>query len=308
MNQRPVLDPSSFEKLLGAAWVLQRQREREAGSRVGSQESTRGAQGTKQAVLLPSLAGCASSPEVKANEPVSLPTPAKTTRSRAPRRNASRLFTDLRKWIEAWRRYRVNIRVKASSRRTALAACLPSLILGVMLAFVLSEISRQGDEVAAATLTPASVPAEVGQVRVVGAKTRSVDLESAGISLAALAESHQRITDPDTQAVVDGLSGHEIRVLKWQAEGGDDSAALTIGMLYEIGRYVPQSCSQATEWITKSATWGNAAAEYNLGLRYRQGDGVLADEKQAEQWLQKAADQGYPEAEAAVKEKTSRGF
>src|SRR2546426_11979884 len=79
------------------------------------------------------------------------------------------------------------------------------------------------------------------------------------------------------------------RNLRRAADYGDDEAALQLGMLYELGRGFPQSCSNAAKWVTKAAENGNAAAEYNLGLRYRDGDGVDANIQQAENWLRKAA-------------------
>jgi hypothetical protein len=295
VNRGPALDASSFEKLLAAVWVLQGQQERKPHAALPFSVSP--------------IARPPSEETLITNEKVSLPPDAKTKSIGARRNRAPVLSADLRKWIESWKGYRFKIRIKDSSRRAAMAACLPSLILAVILAFVLSEISQQGHEVAAATSVPVNVPAEVGNPKVASADARSADLQSVGASKSSetLSDSHKRITDPDTLRVVEQLSPYEIRVLRWEAEGGDDSAALTMGMLYETGRYVPQSCGQAAKWVMKSANWGNAAAEYNLGLRYRQGDGVPSDAQKAEQWLQKAADQNYSQAAAVLKE-ASRGY
>jgi len=101
--------------------------------------------------------------------------------------------------------------------------------------------------------------------------------------------SHLQITDRETGATIAELSNYEVRDLRRAADYGDDEAALQLGMLYELGRGFPQSCSNAAKWVTKAAENGNAAAEYNLGLRYRDGDGVGANIQQAENWLRKAA-------------------
>jgi TPR repeat protein len=101
--------------------------------------------------------------------------------------------------------------------------------------------------------------------------------------------SHLQITDRETGATIADLSTYEVRNLRRAADYGDDEAALQLGMLYELGRGFPQSCSKAAKWVTKAAENGNAAAEYNLGLRYRDGDGVDANIQQAENWLRKAA-------------------
>jgi uncharacterized protein len=94
--------------------------------------------------------------------------------------------------------------------------------------------------------------------------------------------------------------------LQRQARYGDDSAALVVGMLYETGRYLPQSCTKAADWVAKAAHWGNPAAQYNLGLRYLDGDGLPHDEDKAEKWLRKAADQRYAKAVTALEKLSPR--
>jgi len=117
--------------------------------------------------------------------------------------------------------------------------------------------------------------------------------------------SHMQVTDPLVLSVVEELSWYEIRGLQRQADYGDDSAAFILGMLYETGRYVPQSCTRAADWVARSANEGNAAAQYNLGLRYQEGDGLPANEDAAENWLRKAADQRYSSARLALEALTS---
>jgi hypothetical protein len=85
------------------------------------------------------------------------------------------------------------------------------------------------------------------------------------------------------------LSPYELAGLRRRAEFGDDSAAFQMGMAYEIGRGLPQSCKTAARWVARAAREGNAAAQYNLGLRYRDGDGVPANEDEAVKWLGKAS-------------------
>ena len=108
--------------------------------------------------------------------------------------------------------------------------------------------------------------------------------------------SHRRVTDDATSAALGELSHFEIPGLLRQARFGDDAAAFLIGMAYETGRGVPQSCEKAARWVQQAAMGGDAAAEYNLSLRYRDGDGLLADSEQSEKWLQKAAARKYPQA------------
>ena len=122
----------------------------------------------------------------------------------------------------------------------------------------------------------------------------------------SLASSHEQITDLATSSVVEQLSRYEINGLRRQARYGDESAAFTLGMAYEVGRYVHQNCVEAARWVTTAAEAGNAAAQYNLGLRYRDGDGVLADLRESEKWLRKAAAHRNPEAKLALQLLASR--
>jgi Sel1 repeat-containing protein len=124
-------------------------------------------------------------------------------------------------------------------------------------------------------------------------------------SVSSLQMSHLRVTDPGTASVVRELSAHEIRGLRHRARYGDASAAFSLGMAYETGRHLHQSCVEAAHWVAKSAAAGNAAAQYNLGLRYQTGDGVHANPAQSRKWLRKAARRD-PNAKLALKLLASR--
>jgi hypothetical protein len=97
------------------------------------------------------------------------------------------------------------------------------------------------------------------------------------------------VTDKATLSVVQALSQYEIGGLRRQARYGDAAAAFALGMAYEIGQHVPQSCEQAARWVTTAAEAGDAAAQYNLGLRYLDGDGVPANRAQSKKWLRRAS-------------------
>jgi len=104
------------------------------------------------------------------------------------------------------------------------------------------------------------------------------------------------VTDAAASSLVAGLSRYEMRTVRQQAEYGDAVAALTLGMAYEIGRHVPQSCAQAAHWVAVAAEEGNSAAQYNLALRYLSGDGIPTNLDEARKWLRKAAGRGYQKA------------
>ncbi len=124
--------------------------------------------------------------------------------------------------------------------------------------------------------------------------------------ISRFAASHDQIPDADTASVVAQLSRFEISGLRRQAKFGDDSAAFTLGMVYEVGRYVRQNCAEAARWVTMAAEAGNPAAQYNLGLRYRDGDGVSVDLHESEKWLRKAAAHRYRNAKLALQLLASR--
>ncbi len=108
--------------------------------------------------------------------------------------------------------------------------------------------------------------------------------------------SHLRVTDPAALSLVAELSPYEMQVVRQQAEYGDAVAALTLGMAFETGRYVPRSCTEAAHWVAVAAQEGNSAAQYNLALRYISGDGTPTNLDEARKWLEKAAAHGYQKA------------
>ena len=199
--------------------------------------------------------------------------------------------------LESFARYRVKVRVTLSPRRVAEAAGASLSVLLIVIALTLFQGWHHEDfHVVAAT---------TGMNRQSGESTaRKADQFR---PILPLQVSHRQVTDRAVLSVVQGLSRYEIHALRRQAYYGDDSAALIMGMLYETGRYVPQSCSKAADWVARSANWGNAAAQYNLGLRYRDGDGLPANQDDAKKWLQKAAEHRYSNAGLALEALTSLG-
>jgi hypothetical protein len=112
--------------------------------------------------------------------------------------------------------------------------------------------------------------------------------------------SHLRVTDPAASLLVADLSLYEMQTVRQQAEYGDAAAALTLGMAYEIGRYVPRSCTEAAHWVAVAAAEGDSAAQYNLALRYVSGDGTPTNLDEARKWLEKAAAHGYQKAKLTL--------
>jgi TPR repeat protein len=283
MNQRPTLDSSTFERLLLAAWILQSQSEAKvraesrreivvgplvvAPARIESVMPSAGSLLEEPASVQPTTAGDAV-------------VTAKPVQSRMP--PFAELASEVHRKLHIAAQYRLKVRIKLSPRRALATAAMPVLATFMLAMFTFVQLSRQS------------------HVNADNAAPDQVVTRSDENSISAPRLSHNQITDAAALRLVQGLSRYEIPSLRRQANFGDDSAALAIAMLYETGRYVPQSCAKAAAWVEKSASWGNAAAQYNLGLRYRQGDGVAINETEAERWFRKSADQRYAKAVAAL--------
>jgi len=181
-------------------------------------------------------------------------------------------------------------------------AAPPFAILTVMCFFVaLLTVNRQplAGSSLSATVEATTTPVTSSSGNSVNQKAAAMPKQEKSTAV-PVETSHRHVTDRQTAATIAELSRYELRNLRRAADYDDDQAALELGMLYELGRYFPQSCKLAAKWVTKAAENGNAAAEYNLGLRYRDGDGVDANLQQAEKWLRRAVAHKNSNAELAL--------
>lgn len=178
--------------------------------------------------------------------------------------------------------------VNSFERRSLPAAvyAVPLAALLIMVAF--SFLGKGGHPLALTSRTPSA--------QIVGKRVDTGDQPPAttGNDPSPLPPSHLQVTDPVTFSVLENLSHYEMPTLQRQAQYGDDVAALTLGMAYETGRYVRQSCTQAAKWVAVAAAEGNPAAQYNLALRYSYGDGVPIDLDEARKWSAEAASRRRP--------------
>ena len=55
------------------------------------------------------------------------------------------------------------------------------------------------------------------------------------------------------------------------AEQGDAEAQISLGIMYDYGRGVPEDDTEAVKWYRKAAEQGVAKAQYNLGVMYTNG-------------------------------------
>lgn len=89
----------------------------------------------------------------------------------------------------------------------------------------------------------------------------------------------------------------EIRPL---AQAGNTDAEHLLGLMYYMGRGVPQDYKAALEWHRKAALKGKADAQYVVGAMYYTGNAVIQDHKQAVSWFRKAAEQGHTQAQQVL--------
>ena len=81
------------------------------------------------------------------------------------------------------------------------------------------------------------------------------------------------------------------------AEQGDVAAQFYVGILYLVGKGVPQSYEMAFRWLRNPAAHGSAMAQYILADLYYRAQGVRRDYVQAYVWASLAAAQGHRAAE-----------
>lgn len=109
--------------------------------------------------------------------------------------------------------------------------------------------------------------------------------------------------DRNYHAAIDALTQQRTQAVahrREQAEQGDVSSQVMLGMMYALGQDVPRDYGQAVTWWRKAAEQHDASAQFHLAEAYAAGHGVPADEGQAAMWYRKAAEQNDPQAQRAL--------
>ena len=88
-------------------------------------------------------------------------------------------------------------------------------------------------------------------------------------------------------------NSQELQRLIAKSAEGDIDVQFQLGLMYHLGKTVPQNYVRATQWYKLAASGGSANARNNLGVIHRDGLAVPANDVLAYMWLNLAAsDQG----------------
>ena len=101
-------------------------------------------------------------------------------------------------------------------------------------------------------------------------------------------------TDKENTPVV---TSDKVQKIRRDAEQGVAEAQYNLGVMYDNGKGVPQSYTEAMKWYRLSAEQGDADAQYNLGVMHFAGQGVRQSYPEALKWFRLAASKGYASAQ-----------
>lgn len=88
---------------------------------------------------------------------------------------------------------------------------------------------------------------------------------------------------------------------------GDPAAKNLLGMMYELGKGVPQDLAKSAIYYRQGAEQGNQYAQYNLAVSYDTGTGIPQNYREAVRWFRRAAEQGVSSAQYDLGVMTEQG-
>ena len=100
-----------------------------------------------------------------------------------------------------------------------------------------------------------------------------------------------------TALLSSGVFASEFDETMAAAKQGKAYAQFNLGVMYDIGRGIPQNDAEAVKWYKKAAKQGYADAQSYLGVMYDNGRGVPENDAEAVKWHRKAAEQGHVSAQ-----------
>jgi uncharacterized protein len=107
--------------------------------------------------------------------------------------------------------------------------------------------------------------------------------------LALVAAAHPGPYEDAFTAYDRGDYATAISIYRMLADQRDPYAQRALGIMYDMGRGVPQDYVEAMKWYRRAADQGDALAQNNLGLLHFNGEGVPQNYVQAHMWLSLAA-------------------
>ena len=117
-------------------------------------------------------------------------------------------------------------------------------------------------------------------------------------------EWYEKAANNPTDAILNDKGSAKDKLLQWklddlreEAEKGDVSSQLKLGLALRHERGYPRDKEEAVLWYQKAAENGSAAAGYELATCYLQADGVDYDEDKGLKWLKWAAEAKDPSAQ-----------
>ena len=99
-----------------------------------------------------------------------------------------------------------------------------------------------------------------------------------------------------TALLSSGVFASEFDETMAAAKQGKAYAQFNLGVMYDIGRGIPQNDAEAVKWYRKAADQGHVSAQNNLGYKYVQGEGVPENSIKAYVWWSMAKTQGQESA------------
>ena len=92
----------------------------------------------------------------------------------------------------------------------------------------------------------------------------------------------------------------DIDQLRKAADQGRVDGQFDLGIVYYLGKGVPEDHREAAKWFRRAAEQGDARAQTNLGVMYSKGEGVPEDHRESVKWYRKAAKQGFAPAQSRL--------
>ena len=81
-----------------------------------------------------------------------------------------------------------------------------------------------------------------------------------------------------------------------------------LGRMYQEGRGVPQSDTEAIKWYRKAAEQGLGRSQNNLGWMYKSGRAVSPDMETAYMWFYVGVANGYKDAQEGIDDLEGKGL